>query len=221
MCEQISLKQMVMKDYVACILVMTIAHFNTILNAQPCRLTSPSNMIVKADAGKEGATVEFAPVNNLGSGDCGTITYTPASGSFFRIGSHSIIVTTSEGQKSFFTLTVTDNEPPALSPITLSSQKLSARNKIKTVTVHYTASDNAENVTTVLTIRSNDTESNKKDWEIVNSHLIRLKASTLPSGTPRIYTITVTCTDEAGNTTTRTTSVTVSDNGEVGYAKAG
>jgi len=207
---------MVMKRNVACIPAIIFVLFTLTVHAQPCTLTGPSNMIVKADEGKEGATVEFPPITGLGSGDCGTITYTPASGSFFRIGSHSIAVTTSFGQKSFFTLTVTDNEPPVLSPLTLSSKNLSPRDKMKKVAVNYTVSDNAQNVKTVLSVRSNDTESNNKDWEIIDDHLVRLKSSPLSSGTPRIYTITVSCTDDAGNTTTRTTHVTVA--GVAGYA---
>ena len=176
--------------------------------AQNCTLTCPENIVIKADNGKEGATVSF-PSLTLAA-ECGTPTYTPASGSFFRLGSHSIIVTTSTGQKCSFTVSVTDNEPPSLSPITLSRMMLwPASNKMKKVAVNYTMSDNGENVKTVVSVSSNTTDG-IQDWEIVDNHLLRLKASRLPDGTPRIYTITVTATDEAGNETTRTTTIAVS-----------
>ena len=179
------------------------------IDAQNCTLTCPSNMIVKADKGQEGAIVNFSPA--VTSGECGPVTYSPTSGSFMRLGSHSVIVTTANGQKCSFTVMVTDNEPPFLSVITLSSKKLwPASNKMKKVAVYYTTSDNAQTVTSVLSVISNDTESTSKDWEIINNHLVRLKASRLPSGAPRIYTISVTATDEAGNKTTRTTSIAVS-----------
>lgn len=176
--------------------------------AQNCTLSCPSNMVVKADSNKEGTMVSF-PAMTVPS-ECGTITYTPASGSFFRLGSHSIIITSSSGQKCSFTVTVADNEPPSLSPITLSRELIwPASNKMKKVSVNYSTSDNAEKVKTVLSVSSNATDG-IKDWEIIDDHLVRLKASRLPDGTPRIYMVTVTATDEAGNKTSRTTSIAVS-----------
>ena len=139
-----------------------------------------------------------------------TISYSPASGSFFRLGSHSIIATTSTGQKCSFTVTVTDNEPPSLSPLILSRKMLwPASNKMKRVRVDFTTSDNAENVKTALSVSSNTTDG-IRDWEIVDDHLLRLKASRLGDGSPRIYMITVTATDKAGNKAIRTTSIAVS-----------
>lgn len=177
-------------------------------NAQNLTLTCPSNIIIKADAGKEGAVVSF-PSLTL-TPEWGIPTYTPASGSFFRLGSTTVTITTTTGQKCSFTVTVADNEPPTLTALSLSTQRLwPASNKMKKVGVYYTASDNAENVRSVLTVSSN-TETVVNDWEIVNEHLVRLKASRLPDGEPRIYTITVTATDEAGNKTTRATTIAVS-----------
>ncbi len=177
--------------------------------AQNCILTCPSNIIVKAETGKEGVVVNFSGA--VTQGDCGTLSYTPSSGSFFRLGSHSIIVTSTSGQKCSFTLIVTDNEPPVLSPLQLSIDKLwPASNKMKKVGVYYTVTDNGEKVNTVLSVSSNATDTDNKDFEIVNNNLLKLKASRLPDGMPRIYTITVTSTDEAGNKTIRSTSIAVS-----------
>jgi hypothetical protein len=50
-----------------------------------------------------------------------------------------------------------------------------------------------------------------KDWEIIDEGELRLKASRLSDGSPRIYTITVTATDDAGNKTKRTTTIAVSE----------
>jgi hypothetical protein len=177
--------------------------------AQSCTLSCTSNMVIKADNGKEGAIVNIIPAGT--AGECGMVTYFPASGSFFRIGSHSVIATTSTGEKCSFTVTITDNESPELSVITLSSNRLwPASNRMKNVAVNYTTSDNAQDVTSVLSVSSNDITSTTRDWEIVNNHLVRLKSSRLASGEPRIYTIAVTSSDEAGNKTTRTTSIAVS-----------
>jgi hypothetical protein len=176
--------------------------------AQNCTLTCPANIVIKADTDKEGAIVNFPSMTM--AAECGTVTYSTPSGSFFRLGSHSIIVTTSTGQKCSFTVTVGDNESPVLSPLTLSSKKLRpAFNRMKRVAVYYTSSDNGGNVNTVLSVNSNATDG-IKDWELIDNHLLRLKASRLADGTARVYTITVTATDEAGNKTIRSTSIAVS-----------
>ena len=80
---------------------------------------------------------------------------------------------------------------------------------MKKVSVNYTATDNAQEVTTELFVSSNAIDG-VADWEIIDNHLLKLKATRLPDGTPRVYIITVTATDKAGNTTTRTTSIAVS-----------
>ncbi len=176
--------------------------------AQAAAFPCPSNIIITADHGKEGAKVNFPEVST--NADWGTISYIPASGSFFRLGSHSIIMTSSKGQKCSFTVTVTDNESPKLSALKLSDKNLwPASNKMKKINVNYTASDNAQEVTTILSVSSNATDG-VADWEIVDNHLLKLKASRLPDGTPRVYIITVTATDKAGNTSTRSTSIAVS-----------
>jgi hypothetical protein len=174
--------------------------------AQNSAIKCPENIIISADRGKEGAYVKLPELK----GELAGSVYTPASGSFFRLGSHSVIVTTPDGKKCSFTVLVTDNESPELSPLSLSRDKLwPASNKMKKVTVSYSASDNSGTVNTTIAVKSNANDG-EKDWEIVNDRLIRLKASRLADDKPRIYSITVTATDEAGNKTKRTTSIAVS-----------
>ncbi len=81
---------------------------------------------------------------------------------------------------------------------------------MKKIAVYYIATDNGQDLSSVLTISSNDQESTGRYWEIINNHLIRLRASRLANGEARIYTITVTSTDRAGNITKRTTHIAVS-----------
>lgn len=174
--------------------------------AQNAAIQCPENIIISADKGKEGAYVKLPELKGELTGSV----YTPVSGSFFRLGSHSVIVTTPDGKKCSFTVLVTDNESPELSPLILSREKLwPASNKMKKVTVSYTATDNSGTVNTTIAVNSNANDG-VKDWEIVNDRLLRLKASRLPDDKPRIYSITVTATDEAGNKTKRTTSIAVS-----------
>ena len=198
-------------------LLTAIAAFGIVqVYAQQCSLTSPANMIVKADKGQEGATVTFPEPAALAHGDCGKVNYIPASGSFFRIGSHSIVVTAENGQKSFFTLTVTDNEPPVLSELTLSARRLyPGKNKLKKVGVYYNVSDNAQEVNTEVTVKSND-PAGKVEWEVIHKHLVRLRSTPLADGGTKVYTITVSCSDASGNITRRSTTVSVPG----GYATA-
>ena len=90
---------------------------------------------------------------------------------------------------------------------------------MKKIGVYYTASDNEEVVGSVVSVSSNDQGAANSDWQIINNHLIRLKAARLSNGEPRIYTITVTSTDNAGNITKRTTSIAVSKTMTAGIVK--
>ena len=189
-------------------LIVILALGSSKVTAQSATFTCPSNIIIKADNNMEGATVVYPEF--ITNADWGTISYFPASGSFFRLGLHTVTMTSSRGQKCAFTVTVTDNQSPVLSEIKISPKNLwPASNKMKKVSVKYTASDNAQEVTTELFVSSNAIDG-VADWEIIDNHLLKLKATRLPDGTPRVYIITVTATDKAGNTTTRTTSIAVS-----------
>lgn len=192
------------------LVILSISCFiGTAAYSQNCTLRCPDNIVVAADPGKEGTIVNFDKVQFPDI--CGTITYTPASGGFFRLGNHSIIVQSSTGQRCSFTVIVTDNEPPVLSELFLTRTSLwPASNKMKKVGLNYTVTDNAEEVKTEVTVSSNATDG-IKDYEITDNRNLRLKASRLPDGSPRIYTITVTATDEAGNKSTRSTTIAVSN----------
>ena len=175
------------KMALAATLVMLLA---TNTYSQNCTIVCPENIIVTADPGKEGTTVKL-PSLALAA-DCGNYTYAPASGSFFRLGTHSIIMTTASGQKCSFSVIVTDN-------------------KMKKTKVRFSTSDNGGLVTTAIAVNSNATDG-IKDWEMIETTgELRLRSSRLPDGSPRIYTITVTATDESGNKTKRSTSIAVSE----------
>jgi hypothetical protein len=198
-----------MKTLLILPLTMLFLFFHSTSQSQTCSLTCPDNIVAKADSGQGGTYVKF-PTANF-STDCGVVTYTPASGSFFKIGSSSVIVTSAKGDRCSFTVTVTDNEPPMLSPIVLSSKKLwPANGKMKEVAVRYIATDNANETSCAVTVTNND--STTQNWEVVDNHLVRLKQTRLSNGMARVYMITVTCTDAAGNTTKRSTGIAVAKN---------
>jgi hypothetical protein len=95
------------------------------------------------------------------------------------------------------------------------------------VTVNYVVSDNCGSSSCVLTVTSNepphrpdDGDDDERDrdrdhdhagpeWVVVDAHHVLLRAEGSEHGRGRIYTITLTCTDPAGNRTVRTATVSV------------
>lgn len=85
-------------------------------NQATCALECPGNITVTANTtqGTEsGAIVTFGSAEP--SGDCGTVTASPASGSFFSVGTHTVNVSSSTGGGSCsFTITVLTDNPPTI-----------------------------------------------------------------------------------------------------------
>lgn len=77
-----------------------------------CSLICPGNIVKPANTtqgGNAGAIVTFGTGET--SGDCGTITATPASGSFFAAGTTTVTLSSSAGESCTFNVTVTENDP--------------------------------------------------------------------------------------------------------------
>ena len=87
-------------------------------NAPTCALGCPGNRTVTANttqAGNPGAIVSFSGDVEV-SGDCGTVSTSPTSGSFFPVGTTPVTVTSSNGGASCsFTVTVVDTPAPTIS----------------------------------------------------------------------------------------------------------
>src|SRR3982750_4627220 len=76
------------------------------------------------------------------------------------------------------------------------------------VMLTYSVTDNCGSSACVVSITSNEPDGGG-DWEIVDTHHVRLRADRAGTGSGRIYTVLVTCTDAAGNATVRTATVLV------------
>jgi photosystem II stability/assembly factor-like uncharacterized protein len=85
--------------------------------SSPCVLTCPANITVSNDLNQCGAVVTY-PAATL-SGSCGTVASSPASGSFFPVGTTTVTVTATklDGSSSSctFTVKVNDTQLPTLS----------------------------------------------------------------------------------------------------------
>ena len=80
------------------------------------------------------------------------------------------------------------------------------------VTVSYNLVDNgtpAAGIICTLSVSSDEPVSGGADWEIVDAHQVRLRAERDNGGDGRTYTITVRCSDSAGNTSSQNVVVNV------------
>lgn len=113
----------------------------TVLNAgnqATCVLECPANITVTANTTQgqdSGAIVTFGSGDP--TGDCGTITASPASGSFFAVGTHSVSVSSSQGggSCSFLVTVVGDNPPTIACPLADITADAGAGNTGTSVTV--------------------------------------------------------------------------------------
>jgi len=98
---------------------MPVAYFTL---PTPCSLSCPANVTRSNDIGQCGAVVAYAPIT---TGDCNTINCSPASGSFFPLGSITVTCSESAGTATpkskipsagscSFTVTITDTQPPVI-----------------------------------------------------------------------------------------------------------
>jgi hypothetical protein len=115
-----------------------------------------------------------------------------------------------------YTVQIEDKENPLITNAAVSSTQLwPATLQMKEITVDYEATDNCGPVTTALSVTSNEPVTGGlygnigPDWEITDGHHVKLRAEKGPLGNGRIYTITITSTDTAGNSASRQLTVTV------------
>ena len=136
-------------------------------------------------------------------------------------GSHVLTLTVSDGRgggdTDTVTVTVRDRTAPAINSVAANPSVITKTNhEMVTVTIAVSATDGCGSVACrIVSVSSNEPIAGtgggdlSPDWEITGDLTVRLRGERSPKGTGRVYTITVLCTDAAGNTSTRTTSVSV------------
>jgi sugar lactone lactonase YvrE len=148
------------------------------------------------------------------------------AGSIFPVGSTIITYTATDTSGNTATstqaVTVIDNTVPKIISASANPSVLWPPNhKMVPVTVGVTAKDNCEEkpawpACKIITVSSNEPENGlgdgdtAPDWGITGNLTVNLRAERSGTGSGRVYTITVRCTDASGNnSTTKTVAVTV------------
>jgi subtilisin-like proprotein convertase family protein len=184
--------------------------------SQPCTLTCPSTVFASSALNQPGANVTFAAPAL--SGSCGVVSTSPVSGSFFPIGTTTVNASASASAATCaFDVVVSDVQPPSITGVSATPSVIAEYNhKMVDVTVAYTSSDNSGNssvcslsVTSSAPLNGTGDGNTDPDWEVVDATHVRLRAERAGNGTDRTYTITVTCVDAAGNSTSASTTVVV------------
>ncbi|WP_157986655.1 family 10 glycosylhydrolase [Chitinophaga alhagiae] len=143
------------------------------------------------------------------------VTQLPAPGSLVAHNSIVRLVAVNAGGKAdtcSFAVHLKDTLAPQIAGLSTSPSLITVpNNKMVPVTVNYTVSD-CSPVISVITVTSNEPVWGAPDWEVVDGHTVKLRAQRLPLGNGRVYTITVTSTDSAGNVSTASTTVLVPGN---------
>lgn len=139
----------------------------------------------------------------------------PAPGSRVQHNSPVQIIATNAGGRSdtcIFAIQLRDTVPPQISDIAVTPSILPVPdNRLHTVSLQYHVND-CNAVSNTISITSNEPDYGTPDWEIVNDHTVKLRATRNPLGNGRFYTITVTSTDASGNADTATAQVLVPGN---------
>jgi hypothetical protein len=160
-------------------------------------------------------------------GDPLTFTQTPPGP--YPIGTTPVRLTVTDpsgaASEATASVTVVDTTAPVVTGLTLVGPTSRPKNHaLFGVTVNYNATDSCNTVSCVLSVTINDPEDgdDKKDHDakkeddkdgpdfvIVDAHHVLLRADRSGKGDGRTFTITVTCTDAAGNVTVKSARLVV------------
>jgi len=120
------------------------------------------------------------------------------------------------GNNNATSVVTVSNAAPTITGLSTSVSTLwPANHKLVDVNLTYVAQDGCGPVSVSIAVTSNEpvngpgAGNTSPDWVIVNNTLVRLRAERAGGGSGRVYTITVTATDEAGQATVASVEVAV------------
>jgi hypothetical protein len=165
--------------------------------------------------------------------NCSVLQVTSDAPAVFPLGVTTVMFTATDGAgnvtKAVTTVTVTDTRPPVIASVAAQPSSLWPPNhKMVPVTLTVDVSDihDATPSCRVISITSNEPINGKgdgntsPDWRIIDDLKVELRAERSRHGHGRVYTVTVRCTDDSGNSATRKVQVSVAhDRGKVAHAR--
>jgi hypothetical protein len=177
-------------------------------------ITCPADITQPNDPDQCGAVVNYpAPVS---IGDCGTVACTPASGTFFPVGTTTITCTSQAGSGCSFTVTVNDTQLPAVTCNTLVTTMWPPNHcPLINVGLSVTTTDNCPGSVTSISVYSDEDDvtngggENSPDALNIADGTLRLRPERQGSADGRVYLIIVTVTDASGNVSHCCKAVTV------------
>jgi hypothetical protein len=185
----------------------------------PTITSMPAPVTVPTGPNCQGATPNFAP-QILATDNCSpvndlVITQNPPAGTPLGIGQHPVTLTVTDASGNSTVgstyVTVLDALAPTIQTVTPSLNTLWPPNhQLMPITVSVIATDNcdASPVSRIISITANEPTA-PGEIQITGDLTATLAAAKNPSGSERIYTLTVQCADASGNRSTATTTVRV------------
>lgn len=186
--------------------------FTVTVESSDCSLISSTDIAGSNRRNECGAVVNYAVPRT--SGNCGSVTCTPPSGSVFPAGETTVSCITSTGSGSTFTVTVRDTQVPVITRVSANLSSLWPLNrKMRDVTVDYDIEDNCSGeVACTLSVNTDEPPTQgdaARYWEIVDARHVRLRADRTGKANSRSYIVTITCTDADGNSSSEVVKVIV------------
>jgi HYR domain len=193
----------------------------TVRDTTPPVLTLPATINAEATSASGAVVTYVATAIDLVDGSV-SVQCAPASGSTFALGTTTVSCsahdTRGNTRSGSFTVRVADNTPPQILSVQATPGTLWPPNhKMSNITVAVVAVDAVDStpVSHIISVTSNqpvngtgdgDTD---QDWIITGPLTVQLR-SERSHGVDRVYTITISTVDDAGNTATATDTVVVS-----------
>ena len=190
---------------------------------QPPVADAGADRTVIADASCVAAVVLDGGASSDADGDPLTFTWTGPFGTVsgatpsvtLPAGAHLITLTVQDGRggssSDVVLVTVVDATPPVIQSATATPSVIRrANNRFVAVTTTVSVSDACGgSVHCQITSVASNEPVNGYDWVITGDLTVKLRAERSNRGNGRIYTITIVCTDAAGNSSTKAVTVTV------------
>jgi hypothetical protein len=213
----------------------------TVVDGTPPAISCPAPITVSTSPGACSAPVAFTTPASDSCSPIASISSSHASGSTFAVGQTTVTSTATDTAGNAAScpvvVNVVDQEPPSISALSVevgrprkttdsldygmqqdegtnaprNDQGEASRTKVVDVTLTYDVADNC-GVSCVLSIDGPDRSGRSSPtWTIVDSRHVRFAFADEGKWRDETYTITVTCTDAAGNRAVKQTTVVVPD----------